>query len=173
MYFFFYFNLYQVFYFFFFFFQAEDGIRAVAVTGVQTCALPISSTGRRPSPSPSPRPPMVSRAVGRSSGSTSAGGVGSVSSRAASCRSHWSCRPAGHTFSSSGGVTNPDLTASLHRRDRPMSSRPIHRLRTVLLAAGWLVAGAPGLLAQNTVNLQGRVTGAGGAPLAAAQITVA
>src|SRR5687768_797254 len=29
-------------YFFFFFFQAEDGIRDVAVTGVQTCALPIS-----------------------------------------------------------------------------------------------------------------------------------
>src|SRR6266436_6235431 len=30
---------------FFFFFQAEDGIRDVAVTGVQTCALPISSPG--------------------------------------------------------------------------------------------------------------------------------
>src|SRR2546422_5996489 len=29
------------FFFFFFFFQAEDGIRDVAVTGVQTCALPI------------------------------------------------------------------------------------------------------------------------------------
>src|SRR5205809_2762562 len=29
--------------FFFFFFQAEDGIRDVAVTGVQTCALPISA----------------------------------------------------------------------------------------------------------------------------------
>src|SRR5256884_5785403 len=28
--------------FIFFFFQAEDGIRDVAVTGVQTCALPIS-----------------------------------------------------------------------------------------------------------------------------------
>src|SRR2546422_9297937 len=28
---------------FFFFFQAEDGIRDVAVTGVQTCALPICS----------------------------------------------------------------------------------------------------------------------------------
>src|SRR2546429_3384686 len=27
-----------------FFFQAEDGIRDVAVTGVQTCALPISIT---------------------------------------------------------------------------------------------------------------------------------
>src|SRR2546430_11774586 len=31
---------------FFFFFQAEDGIRDLTVTGVQTCALPISvSTG--------------------------------------------------------------------------------------------------------------------------------
>src|SRR2546422_11663636 len=29
----------------FFFFQAEDGIRDVAVTGVQTCALPILSNG--------------------------------------------------------------------------------------------------------------------------------
>src|SRR5574340_1473472 len=28
--------------FFFFFFQAEDGIRDLLVTGVQTCALPIS-----------------------------------------------------------------------------------------------------------------------------------
>src|SRR2546422_5514142 len=32
---------------FFFFFQAEDGIRDVAVTGVQTCALPISDLGLR------------------------------------------------------------------------------------------------------------------------------
>src|SRR2546421_6520612 len=31
-------------YFFFFFFQAEDGIRDLIVTGVQTCALPISAT---------------------------------------------------------------------------------------------------------------------------------
>src|SRR2546427_2776804 len=30
------------FFFFFFFFQAEDGIRDLTVTGVQTCALPIS-----------------------------------------------------------------------------------------------------------------------------------
>src|SRR5688572_31928317 len=29
--------------FVFFFFQAEDGIRDLTVTGVQTCALPISS----------------------------------------------------------------------------------------------------------------------------------
>src|SRR2546422_2665484 len=33
----------------FFFFQAEDGIRDVAVTGVQTCALPISRPPERPS----------------------------------------------------------------------------------------------------------------------------
>src|SRR2546429_9005088 len=30
----------------FFFFQAEDGIRDVAVTGVQTCALPICGIGK-------------------------------------------------------------------------------------------------------------------------------
>src|SRR5256884_3382920 len=36
------FNILVLFSFFFFFFQAEDGIRDVAVTGVQTCALPIS-----------------------------------------------------------------------------------------------------------------------------------
>src|SRR2546422_5732255 len=40
-------------FFFFFFFQAEDGIRDVAVTGVQTCALPIY---RRPTRSISVRP---------------------------------------------------------------------------------------------------------------------
>src|SRR5205085_3379192 len=44
--------------FFFFFFQAEDGIRDLTVTGVQTCALPISHrpnhhpTHNTPSPSP-------------------------------------------------------------------------------------------------------------------------
>src|SRR5215467_15748237 len=32
----------NIFFCFFFFFQAEDGIRDYKVTGVQTCALPIS-----------------------------------------------------------------------------------------------------------------------------------
>src|SRR2546427_9866190 len=32
---------------FFFFFQAEDGIRDLTVTGVQTCALPISPSSFR------------------------------------------------------------------------------------------------------------------------------
>src|SRR5258707_9116813 len=31
---------------FFFFFQAEDGIRDIGVTGVQTCALPIYNLGQ-------------------------------------------------------------------------------------------------------------------------------
>src|SRR2546430_4440088 len=37
---------------FFFFFQAEDGIRDLTVTGVQTCALPISlaNVTNRPPP---------------------------------------------------------------------------------------------------------------------------
>src|SRR2546430_4095577 len=37
-------NFYVIvfYYSFFFFFQAEDGIRDLTVTGVQTCALPIS-----------------------------------------------------------------------------------------------------------------------------------
>src|SRR2546427_7805341 len=37
----------MLFFFFFFFFQAEDGIRDLTVTGVQTCALPIWPGARR------------------------------------------------------------------------------------------------------------------------------
>src|SRR5690606_39965863 len=49
-------------YFVFFFFQAEDGIRDFHVTGVQTCALPISArsrnrSGRFPGPSMPPLSP--------------------------------------------------------------------------------------------------------------------
>src|SRR2546430_8824322 len=43
-----------------FFFQAEDGIRDLTVTGVQTCALPISAAGgipRRWCPARCPRRP--------------------------------------------------------------------------------------------------------------------
>src|SRR5687767_15369202 len=36
-----------LYFFFFFFFQAEDGIRDKLVTGVQTCALPISIKAER------------------------------------------------------------------------------------------------------------------------------
>src|SRR5699024_12084176 len=61
----------------FFFFQAEDGIRDRNVTGVQTCALPIYSSGRRRSavsppivgwgepPQPRPPPRSEERRVGK------------------------------------------------------------------------------------------------------------
>src|SRR5436309_7484582 len=42
------------FFFFFFFFQAEDGIRDFHVTGVQTCALPISRWEYCPRSRPTP-----------------------------------------------------------------------------------------------------------------------
>src|SRR3989449_2230587 len=49
------FILYLSVFFFFFFFQAEDGIRDVAVTGVQTCALPISAPAALDEGGPAPR----------------------------------------------------------------------------------------------------------------------
>src|SRR2546430_3054210 len=59
-----------------FFFQAEDGIRDLTVTGVQTCALPIyrrgdaaARHGRRRS-GRSPRPSGASSGRSRSNGST-------------------------------------------------------------------------------------------------------
>src|SRR6266568_2310819 len=47
-----------------FFFQAEDGIRDGTVTGVQTCALPISWPGRRADASGSVQDPHSGQAAG-------------------------------------------------------------------------------------------------------------
>src|SRR2546422_2640833 len=52
-------------YLFCFFFQAEDGIRDVAVTGVQTCALPISSQALPHADSRLPLAATAQDAVGR------------------------------------------------------------------------------------------------------------
>src|SRR2546429_809314 len=60
------------------FFQAKDGIRYVAVTGVQTCALPISATPRR-----SPPPARASAgSTSLSRGLPRWGGRGSAACRA-------------------------------------------------------------------------------------------
>src|SRR5690349_23430320 len=48
-----------MFYFYCFFFQAEDGIRDLYVTGVQTCALPISAARRARGPGRRRRPPAA------------------------------------------------------------------------------------------------------------------
>src|SRR2546427_8155980 len=49
--------------FFFFFFQAEDGIRDLTVTGVQTCALPISASWPSPTSATIANPSCSSRAL--------------------------------------------------------------------------------------------------------------
>src|SRR5690554_7084847 len=54
--------------FFFFFFQAEDGIRDADVTGVQTCALPISLRQRYTRPAAGHIPRRVVTPGGRSEG---------------------------------------------------------------------------------------------------------
>src|SRR2546422_472575 len=84
--------------YFFFFFQAEDGIRDVAVTGVQTCALPISfqaGSVRRPSITGG-----VTTACATAVGGVAERGVGGVPASDAGrseerrvgkeCRSRWS-----------------------------------------------------------------------------------
>src|SRR2546430_4851860 len=50
---------------FFFFFQAEDGIRDLTVTGVQTCALPIWN--------PAPAPPVLLPGVRKGGSAAGAG----------------------------------------------------------------------------------------------------
>src|SRR5215213_6155546 len=93
--------------FFFFFFQAEDGIRYWSVTGVQTCALPISgrgqAAGRQGGDSPHaearqlaehgrdrierPPAPMLGPALGRPrDDGTRSGGVGGGAQRHGSDR---------------------------------------------------------------------------------------
>src|SRR2546430_9064196 len=47
---------------FFFFFQAEDGIRDLTVTGVQTCALPISDNSTATATTRAAAPPAAPRA---------------------------------------------------------------------------------------------------------------
>src|SRR5438445_11672456 len=46
---------------YFFFFQAEDGIRDIGVTGVQTCALPISESKTPPRLPPRPQSRQLPR----------------------------------------------------------------------------------------------------------------
>src|SRR5690348_17589928 len=90
--------------FFFFFFQAEDGIRDGRVTGVQTCALPISASHRERIARAAQlcHAPSVARALlspaepsyGRSRNYVRAGAAGSIRSEerrvGKECRSRWS-----------------------------------------------------------------------------------
>src|SRR3712207_8938317 len=83
----------------FYFFQAEDGIRDIGVTGVQTCALPISSRAP-PRPPPAPPPPRPSPtapghgapapAAGRAPCPPAAGARSEERRVGKECRSRWS-----------------------------------------------------------------------------------
>src|SRR5256886_8229705 len=74
----------------FFFFQAEDGIRDLTVTGVQTCALPISHRPSRPLPGRSsevrvlPLSRYTSKPLHRDGGRSCQSTL-----RARGARSHW------------------------------------------------------------------------------------
>src|SRR3712207_7514268 len=88
----------------FFFFQAEDGIRDIGVTGVQTCALPIWMPARRAGASvspdcvPLPVPARITPLVGSASTTFIPGGNPTLAQATRSeerrvgkeCRSRWS-----------------------------------------------------------------------------------
>src|SRR5437764_14409835 len=79
---------------FFFFFQAEDGIRDTSVTGVQTCALPISSVWIRRSSTSCGRSPSYVIAPSKRSLRVSYDGSSLCRSEerrvGKECRSRWS-----------------------------------------------------------------------------------
>src|SRR3712207_8754913 len=83
-----------------FFFQAEDGIRDIGVTGVQTCALPISSRCRagpafaaartRPTSAPTGRLPTIAPIQRGAEGAGLAGRRSEERRVGKECRSRWS-----------------------------------------------------------------------------------
>src|SRR2546425_4020624 len=94
-------------FFYFFFFQAEDGIRDKLVTGVQTCALPISTaaanrirqTRARAADKPGPcrprggvarPPPSPAANLARASGRARASARSEERRVGKECRSRWS-----------------------------------------------------------------------------------
>src|SRR2546422_3114652 len=89
---------YALYYACFFFFQAEDGIRDVAVTGVQTCALPISRKPRLSEVHLFPRSPLAPLSFPLANCQASHNQRGAVYSKSRSeerrvgkeCRSRWS-----------------------------------------------------------------------------------
>src|SRR2546430_8825867 len=113
-------GLYRVIYLFFFF-QAEDGIRDLTVTGVQTCALPISPPVAIAIASPGSRArgagtPAAMRATtgnraGASSARTANPSIAELGNGGRSIVAHWSAastRPAAPdsgTSSASSGAT--------------------------------------------------------------------
>src|SRR5438093_3079673 len=104
-------------FFFFFFFQAEDGIRDWSVTGVQTCALPISQR--------SPGGP-VARAERRRSAGTGVRGVAELAAGGAGATAATGPDATGATGRGPGdaGAVPADLCDARAARSR--SVRQLH-----------------------------------------------
>src|SRR6266496_4081814 len=128
---FFFFLLVCFFIFFFFFFQAEDGIRDLYVTGVQTCALPIWRLGRHPIVGPAGVavrpdrgavrgwPPRVARRAARSAAVSGVGrGPGSAPARARLGGTAWRAhgRRAANGTTAAEGTLHRVLPARVRRR---------------------------------------------------------
>src|SRR5206468_9236320 len=69
-----------------FFFQAEDGIRALIVTGVQTCALPICIT----TPGPDGCPPIACNGIRPTTATLGPADRSEERRVGKECRSRWS-----------------------------------------------------------------------------------
>src|SRR5205823_10615102 len=109
----------------FFFFQAEDGIRYKLVTGVQTCALPISTSRpgcwgrtRRQAGSPSLQARRDSPGSSRPTRST---GLARVSARSEERRVGKECRSQGATHRLK--ATRRTYVRASHRRDSVTARR--------------------------------------------------
>src|SRR5438445_13288295 len=102
---------------FFFFFQAEDGIRDIGVTGVQTCALPISCRGTSGARA-SRRRPGCGICIGRSRAGRGGGRGGRPQIGRASCRERGERSVVGGSVKQNRKEdikTNRDITAKTQR----------------------------------------------------------
>src|SRR5438445_7679297 len=93
---------------FFFFFQAEDGIRDIGVTGVQTCALPIALMRAARAARTRRGPPRVANRGHRQRCDTNA---------------HWACKSA---YFNAGSATDyvREVPTSPHVRSASIGQHP-------------------------------------------------
>src|SRR5690625_7864078 len=104
---------------FFFFFQAEDGIRDGHVTGVQTCALPISQLSCAPTWPPGSRRRAAWAAVAPGAPAAPAGAPETPHARSEERRVGKECRSRGspeHEKKKKGRQTRDERSTGTRRR---------------------------------------------------------
>src|SRR5688572_33433016 len=105
-----------------FFFQAEDGIRDLTVTGVQTCALPIlkrltaAAAVRRFTPGACPpSPPRRSPQIGRASCRERVQRQGIVTARTEKKQRYYACKTQHDEVSSCRILSRPNTMTAAHK----------------------------------------------------------